>query len=161
MSRYLLLVGCSQSKDPSPQPMKAFDRYTGVNFRVIKKFSTERALFETIDICIISAFYGLLHPDHLIDDYDLQMTPSRARELKPEIMDELQKVTSGQPYAEVFVNLGKDYLPAISGLEELVSCPVVYARGRIGEKMSAMKHWLSQVIRDSEDQSSLKKYLPP
>jgi hypothetical protein len=158
MSRYLLMLGCSQKKDPSPSSLKALHRYQGVNFRVLKKFLAERAFPRTLDICIISAQYGLLHPDDLIEDYDVRMTPQRARELHPRVMDGLQNLLSEKSYGELFVNMGKDYLPAIEGLENLVSCPVIYAPGRIGEKMSAMKQWLFHVARQVEDQSSLDIY---
>jgi hypothetical protein len=159
MSRYLLILGCSQKKNPSPLPMKAMDRYTGVNFGVIKKFSAERPFPPTIDICIISAQYGFLHPDDLIQDYDLRMTPQRARELHGDILTGLRSLISRRHYREIFVNLGKDYLPAVEGFEDLVTCPVRYAGGRIGEKMSAMKQWLHHIALVSKDQTTLERFI--
>jgi hypothetical protein len=158
MARYLLMLGCSQKKDPSPTPLKALHRYDGVNFRVLKKFLAERAFSQLLDICIISARYGLLYPDDLIEDYDVKMTSQRARDLHPEVMKRLQEQLSENSYEELFVNMGKDYLPAIDGLENLVTCPVVYAPGRIGEKMSAMKQWLLYISRRCDDQTSLHTY---
>ena len=154
-----MILGCSQKKNPFPLPMKAMDRYTGVNFTLIKKFSSERTVPPTLDIYIISARYGLLHSEDFIEDYDLRMTIQRAQHLHGNIMKGLQALTTSRTYNEIFVNLGKDYLPAIEGFEELVTCPVQYAGGRIGEKMSAMKRWLNHVSLISEDQWTLEKYV--
>jgi hypothetical protein len=155
MSRYLLIVGCSQKKNPSPYPLKAIDRYDGVNFRVIKKFKRERKLPGNLDIVIVSAKYGFLRPDDYIDDYNLRMTKQKARSLHSQILSHLRDLFSNNDYQEIFVNLGKDYLPAIKGIEDSVSCPIVHAEGRIGEKMGAMKRWITRIALFSEDQKNL------
>ncbi len=159
MSRYLLIIGCSQKKNPSPSPLKAFDRYDGVNFRVLKKFKRERRLPETLDIVIISAKYGFLRSDQYINDYNVRMTEKRALELHPEILNELKKLISSNTYKEIFINLGKDYLPAIEGFENVATCPIVYAEGRIGEKMSALKKWITRISLSAEDQRTLAEIL--
>ena len=155
MAAYLLIVGCSQKKDQSPYPMKALDRYEGVNFKVIKKFRRERTLPANLDILIISAQYGLLKLDSYIEDYDVRMTEKRASNLRNDIMNEMKKILSTREYKEIFVNLGKDYLPAITGIENIAVCPVVYAQGRIGEKMRSMKKWITRVYCSSETQKTL------
>jgi len=47
-------------------------------------------------------------------------------------------------YDTIFINLGKDYLPAIHGLEILISqnTKVIYAKGKVGERKSQMKNWI-------------------
>jgi len=155
MSQYLLIIGCSQKKDPSQTLMKALNRYNGVNFKVIKKFKRERKLPENLDIVIISAKYGFLKLDEYIDDYDLRMTKKRAQELHPAILNELEELISNNTYKEIFINLGKDYLPAIEGFEKYVTCPVLYAQGRIGEKLRDMKKWIIRISLLSDDQKTL------
>ena len=152
---YLLILGCSQKKDPSPHPVKALDRYDGVNFKVIKKFRRDRKLPENLDIIIISAKYGFLKSDEKIDDYNQRMTKERAQELHPIIIHELKEFTSNRQYKEIFINLGKDYMPAIKGIENLTNCPILYAQGRIGEKMSALKKWLTLICLSSRNQKTL------
>lgn len=159
MPSYLLIIGCSQKKDPSPYPMKALDRYEGVTFKVLKKFKRERVLPRTLDIVIISAQYGFLRADDLIHDYDVRMTKKRALELQPQILQQLKELISHNTYQEVFINLGKDYLPAIKGIENLATCPIGYAGGRIGEKMAATKQWITRVTRVSEHQKTLNEVL--
>lgn len=155
MSRYLLIIACSQKKDPLQAPMKALDRYQGVNFNVLKKLKRERTLPGNLDIVIISAKYGFLKADEYIDDYDLRMTKKRAKELHSAILDELRELISNNIYREIFINLGKDYLPAIEGFEKWVTCPVLYAQGRIGEKMRDMKKWIIRISLLSDDQKTL------
>jgi hypothetical protein len=154
-----LIIGCSQKKNPSPSPLKAFDKYDGVNFRVLKKFKRERRLPELLDIVIISAKYGFLRADEYINDYNMRMTEKRALELHSKILNELRKLISNNIYKEIFINLGKDYLPAIEGFEDFVTCPIMYAEGRIGEKMSAMKKWITRISLSAEDQRTLTEIL--
>lgn len=156
---YLLIIGCSQKKNPSPCPVKALDRYDGVNFKVIKKFRRDKKLPENLDIIIISAKYGFLKADEKIDDYDVRMTEKRAQELHPNIVHEMKEFISNKVYEEIFINLGKDYMPAIEGIENLANCPVLYAQGRIGEKMGALKKWLTKVYCSSQDQKTLPEVL--
>jgi hypothetical protein len=157
MSRYLLVLACSEKKDPSPYQMKALDRYDGVNFRVLKKLRRERILPENLDIVIISAKYGLLDADEYIDDYDMRMTPEKASHLHAQIMDRLKELFSHTAYEGVLVNLGKDYLPAIAGIENCAPCPVGYAQGRIGEKMRDMKTWVTRIPLKTTRQKTLKE----
>jgi hypothetical protein len=155
MSSYLLVVGCSDSKNVSPVPMKALDRYEGVNFKVIKKFNREKGLPDNMDIVIISARYGLITQDAYIEPYDVRMTRKRAETLHPEVMNNLKDLISKKVYNEIFIVLGKDYVPAIEGIELIAPCPVSYAPGRIGEKMAALKKWLNKVLLAREGQQKL------
>ena len=48
-------------------------------------------------------------------------------------------------YEEVFVNVGRQYMPALEGIEELLGCPVKHAQGKgPGPKASQMKAWLER-----------------
>jgi cytoplasmic iron level regulating protein YaaA (DUF328/UPF0246 family) len=156
---YLLVIGCSQTKDSSSYPMKALERYQGVNFKVIKKFKRERKFPDDLDIVIISAKYGLLRADTIIHDYNMRMTHNRAQELHDRTIQKLKELISQEKYDEIFINMGKDYLPAIKGIETLVECPVVFAKGRIGEKMAAMKQWLIRISFSAEKQKTLEDVL--
>lgn len=158
MPHYLLVMGCSQKKDASPSPMKALDRYEGVNFKVLKKFRKEKKMPDNLDIVIISAKYGFIEADDYIDDYDLRMDKKRAFELHGQVLNDLKELLSTKNYEEIFINLGKDYLPALEGIENAVTCPVTYAEGRIGEKMKAMKNWIIKISL-SKGQKTLDEVL--
>lgn len=156
MARYLLIVGCSQKKNPSCNPMKALDRYEGVNFKVIKKLREEGKIPSTLDVVIISAKYGFLRADDYIDDYDVRMTIQRALELHSQVLSQIKELIKN--YGEIFINLGKDYMPAVKGIENFATCRILYAEGRIGEKMSAMRKWIIRIGRASEEQKTLAEF---
>lgn len=96
-----------------------------------------------LQIKIISAKYGLLDATDLIENYDQRLDEEAAREMNPAVRATLAQ--SGTP-ATVFVNLGKDYRPAVEGLACIFpDAKIVHAKGGIGEKMAQMKKWLNRL----------------
>jgi hypothetical protein len=79
----------------------------------------------------------------VIETYDQRLDKATAREKNNEVLKAIK--TTGK-FADVFINLGKDYLPAIDGIDCLFSADsIVYAAGGIGLKMAQMKRWLCQL----------------
>ena len=115
----LLILGCSDTKDCRPGTMRAFDRYTGRNFGVLKKAQREGYFPPNLNMLILSAKHGLITPDTLIEWYDLVMTEHRARELQRSASTELDRLLEQNDYQEIFVNLGKTYLIAIEKSQEI------------------------------------------
>lgn len=159
-SRRLLILGCSSRKRHDPAPLPAIERYDGVNYRVLARalraagegypngLPDYRLLLDALglDVLIVSAEFGLLTPVSLIPDYDRRMTAARALELQTSVSAGLDARFAVVPYREVFVNLGKVYMAATEGSEQLGTHPhVTYAVGGIGQKMAQMKHWLNQL----------------
>jgi len=153
--RCLLIVACSQRKRSAPGLLPAIERYDGVNFRVLRKAQREGYWPKNLDVLILSAKYGLLKSDTLIENYDLKMTPRWAIELRARVSADLDECLERTPYSEVFINLGKVYLAALTLSKELrtMNGRVRYATGGIGEKMSQMKKWL-QGVSASQGESS-------
>lgn len=147
--QYLLIVGCSQRKRATSVRLPAIERYDGVNYRVLRKAKREGYWSEDLQVLIISAKYGLLKPDFLIENYDQRMTREQALELQPKVSASLDACLSQKQYREVFVNLGKAYLIALAQSEQLgcLNGTVYYSTGGIGKKMSQMKSWLHRVTR--------------
>jgi hypothetical protein len=72
------------------------------------------------------------------------MDTERAEELNDEVVNAIGDKVAGQGYEKVWVNLGKDYLPAIDGLESAVDVSVSYIEGcGIGMKGKRLKHLVS------------------
>ena len=142
--QYLLIVACSQRKRSDPGFLPAIERYDGVNFRVLRKAQREGYWPKNLSTLILSAKYGLLKPDTLIEDYDLRMTREQANVLQVQVSTELDAYLEQTSYHEVFVNLGKVYMIALALSKELIASDrqVHFAAGGIGEKMSQMKKWL-------------------
>ncbi len=70
----LILVGCGARKLPHAAPAK--DLYTGSLFRAARAYAETHA-----DAWyILSAKYGLVHPDHVIEPYDVYLPRLSAAE---------------------------------------------------------------------------------
>ena len=150
--RDLLVLGCSNQKFESENLIPAIERYNGVNYKVLKKLRRDEGLPFDLDIVIISAKYGFLRADTPIEYYDQPMTKERALELRPDILNDLKGYLKGRNYAEIFINLGKTYLLAIEGFESFVpkQTGIIYAEGKIGERMAKMKAWLLNISEKPE-----------
>jgi len=136
---HLLILGCSDRKREGKGALPALELYDGVNFRVLRSFLNERGWPPGLCIKIISAKYGLIDATELIESYDQRMDHARACQMNREVLKKL--VRFGKP-SSAFVNLGHDYLPAISRIERLFRGRLVFADGGIGLKMAQMKEWL-------------------
>jgi hypothetical protein len=148
--KYLLILACSSRKRPDAALLPAVERYTGVNFSVMRKAQREGNLPPNLDILILSARYGLLRPDTPIPYYDHRMTSMRARALQEEASSALDMHLTNNPYQALFVNLGRTYLMALvcsQQLSRLHSC-TTFAHGGIGQRMAQMKRWLLDLTED-------------
>ena len=107
MKKYLLILGCSNRKNPIQTKVKPLDLYDGVNYRVLKKFFRKCGKPKNLEILIISAKYGLLKMDDMIEYYDEKMTIQRANVLHDSIMKRLKKFLEGKKFDEVHLNMAK------------------------------------------------------
>lgn len=148
--RYLLLIGCSQRKYPKSGLVRALDLYEGVNYRVVRKAKQDGYWPDTLQVRILSAKYGLLDPESLIERYDQRMTQERAQSLQQDVGAELDAILTQRRFDEVFINLGRFYLLAVATSQELpkLGGRAHYAIGGIGERMAQMKGWLIQIAKE-------------
>lgn len=139
----LLVQSCSATKNQVTEPTRALDVYDGYFFKIIKKAKREGAFDTDIDICILSAKYGLIDAEDAIKTYDQRMTPSRAEELCESVTDDIHKRVEENEYEEVVLNLGKDYLRAVDGLSGRCDVEISTVPGRgIGEKGKQLKRFV-------------------
>lgn len=145
--RDLVLLACSARKRPKPRkPFAAIERYDGVFFRVLRKWRRTLPTGRPApDVLIVSARFGLIGADTAIPNYDLRMTPELAAELGPQVQKALRSRLTGKRYRRMFVNLGRDYLATVAGVEELKHAR--WATGGIGKRASQMKHWLEALAQ--------------
>jgi hypothetical protein len=124
--------------------MPALERYDGIFFRILRKAQREGSWPTNLDVVIISAKHGLLELDMPIETYDLRMTVAQAKQLKPVVASLLTQRVVAQPYAEIFLNVGKVYHGAIEGWDTGLPCKtmVIYATGGLGQRAQQMHHWL-------------------
>lgn len=136
-----------KQKHPNSDLMPAIVRYDGVNFRVLRKARREGYYPDNLDLLIISAKYGLIEEDTLIKNYDLIMTRKRAIDLRDKVTDSLINRLEQKNYAEIFINLGKDYLLTFDQrrFSKTQNDKFKFASGGIGKKMYEMKKWLIDI----------------
>lgn len=141
----LLILACSRRKRPDPGLLPAIDRYDGINYKIVRKAMREDRWPRGLDLLILSAKHGLLAPGDPIEDYDLLMTPERARMLSPAVVRALAERVDAAAYGELFLNLGRNYRLALEGWETFLPPRVIvsWAEGGIGQKAASMLRWLN------------------
>ena len=139
----LLILACSQRKRPDERLLPAVERYDGPTFRVLRRFLRE-GISEPPDVLILSAEYGLIPHDLPIAAYDRKMTPARARELRPQILADLQRLIVSRPSSETLVCAGKQYLSALHAddASPLSTLNVRICSGALGKTLAELHDWL-------------------
>lgn len=145
-AHYLLLLACSQRKRTDAALLPALERYDGGNYRLLRKAQRENRFPMNLDVLILSAKYGLITSSTSIPDYNQRMNHDQAIALKAQIMQKLQEVATQKRYNEIYVELGQEYLAAIDDLDQVFcQTTIIYAHGRIGERLAKLKQWLTQL----------------
>ena len=159
---HLLILGCSDRKIRDLGRAPALEIYDGPNYRVLRKFFRENGWPPGLMVKIISAEHEIIDAMTSIDPYDVCMDKKKAEKMNLKVRKNLKKL--GLPES-VFINLGKDYLPAISCITTLFNPDkIIYAEGGIGKKQQAMKQWLHDlpnytVSVNSQEQLGRRPYL--
>ena len=157
---YLLILGCSGKKREDYERAPALEIYNGPDFLTLRKFLRENGWPPGLIVKIISAKYKIIDATTLIEPYDERLDKETAKKMRQRVRYHFKKIEHPE---SVFVNMGKDYLPAVSGLETLFDPDrIEYASGRgNGEKRQKMIQWLhnlpnSTVSISSQEQSNVK-----
>lgn len=137
----LLILSCSATKRTDPGLLPAQSRYAGPAYRVLRKALRELAQAVHPQVAILSAEFGLIAADTPIPWYDRRMDPARAAALAPAVQRELRGLLADRP-TDVFVHLGRDYLPALGAIPP-GPWQLTYADGGIGRRLGQLRRWLS------------------
>lgn len=138
----LLVQGCSKSKNETKEPLPAFELYDGYYYKIIKKSIREEAFRSDLDLCILSAEYGLVDPDTCLSTYERRMTATRADELRDEVREELRAKVREGPYEHVLLNLGSVYERAVRGFDAGLDIQTTYLSGSLGERGRELKQFV-------------------
>ena len=150
--RLLLIVSCLQRKRRDPGLLPAIERYDGGHFRVLRKARREGYGPATMDVLILSAEHGLLAASTPILSYDQRITRNRANAPQSHVLRVLQIYARQNIYHEVYVDLGHNYQAAVEGLAQAFNGSlVVYAKGRIGQRLAQLQSWLVAPYREGVD----------
>lgn len=140
----LLIIGCSDKKEPVTGFVPALNLYKGPNYLSLKKLKRTNEFPPDVQIVIISAKYGMLFPDQLIRYYNQKMTPARADELKSELKRKLEPYLHEKKFDECFINLGQIYRESLVKVQFPPNLKIINANGRIAEKRADMLAWLKK-----------------
>jgi hypothetical protein len=148
----LLIIGCSEKKLTTAEPVSAIERYDGPSFRVLRKYLRE-VDSHLLTVMILSAKYGLITADRDIPYYDQRLTRSSARGLRPAVLDAAGKALQARDWSTVGICAGKVYQIALEGLSDLapVEVPIYWLKGGQGTRLTNLKKWLHDLnLHDRE-----------
>jgi hypothetical protein len=111
--RRLLLLGCSQRKRRVRGSVPAMNLYDGPQFRSLRRLQIARSIPSDVVIRIVSAKYGLLKPQDLIQEYDRRLNPKRDGALVNKVRRRLQRLEVTSTLSSAFSTLGRDYLAVV------------------------------------------------
>jgi Family of unknown function (DUF6884) len=142
MSR-LLVISCSQRKDPSTGVLPAISRYDGPAFRVLRKYLRDLPP-EAPTVLILSAKFGLIEADREIPDYDLRFSDKTAERIRPEALEVARRALQSQRWQSIGLCLGKTYRTALDGFLEYVpeDARVDVLGGGLGRRLTMLREWL-------------------
>jgi hypothetical protein len=139
----LLILACSQRKRSESDRLPAIERYDGPPFRVLRRYLRSGDANQ-LDVCILSAEYGLISANQLIAYYDRKMTPGRARELNAAAISRLRQITMPGLYSQIMLSMGSTYLQAVDGWACIIpeGTTVRIAHGGLGRRLTLLRDWL-------------------
>ena len=139
----LLILSCGKFKLYSEKKMPAYKLYNGPAYRILRKYVDSFSNIDGLDIMILSAKHGLISPKKSLNYYDQRMTRENATKMNETSSKKLSEMTKNREYSQVFVYLGKEYLPAIQTFLDDVEGPdVILASGTQGERLKQLKEWI-------------------
>ncbi len=125
----LLILSCSQRKNGNPGP--SLEVYDGPSYKVVRKYLRNN---NGLDIRIISAKYGLISKDSIIEYYDEKLTKEKALQYKKRYSREVNTLLNS--YKDVLV-FGSSLYRTVLGKHD-----PTHTEGRIGEQLAQLKKWL-------------------
>lgn len=139
----LLIVACSERKNPLPELVPAIERYDGPIFRVLRKFLCEYS-GQAPEILILSAKFGLIGPSDMIPEYNCRLTADAATRLRPAVLAKLRAALQSSPVTAVGLCLGRDYMQAVKGFETYLpgGTSLEYIGGGLGRRLTRLREWL-------------------
>ena len=139
----LLILACSQRKNPAGGVLRAIDRYDGPAFRVLRKFLRE-APEDVPFVLILSAKYGLIDLEKRIPDYDCRISAERAKRLHRGVLEKLKQTLRSRCWRSIGLCVGKEYRAALDGMEPLFSkeARLEVLGGGQGPRLANLRRWL-------------------
>lgn len=145
-AEYLLIISCSKRKI-NGRANSALQVYDGPMYRALRKRISYVDAAQ-VRIFIVSAEYGFIPAESVIESYERKITVERAAQLNMTVLDSLQSMFNKGNYKKVFINLGSLYSAAVRGIERILppGVEIGYAYGGIGKRTAQTIRWLERVV---------------
>ncbi|WP_380675540.1 DUF6884 domain-containing protein [Salinigranum sp. GCM10025319] len=143
----LLVQSCSKSKNSPGRAVPAIELYSGYYYKIIKKAKKENDFRSDIDVCILSAKYGLIEETTRIEEYDQRMNRERAVDLQEDVEIRLRDILKSGEYERVIINAGQNYRVALKQFIQNTDIDVEILHGQLGERGSVLK----RLVRKSQN----------
>ena len=145
----LVILAESQRRLPASEPTPAIDLYSGVYFRVLKKYIREGRL-KHVDLLILTKNRGLVSGNERLTYSEpspgfpgrLMLSPGRVALLRARNVRFLKRLLRRTKYGEIYVNVGIQFRRLLDGIDGLGVTITMAKGGGIGPKASDMKNWI-------------------
>lgn len=114
-------------------------------YQVLRRYLREKPEEANhLSVYILSARYGLIESQTPIPPYDQKMTPTRAAELRLDVLNMAQQAIAPIGYGEIYLAMGQTYLWAVDGLSGLLngSTRLIVSQDSSGKQLTALRNWL-------------------
>ena len=139
-SKTLVITGCSKSKAETDVPVPARELYTGQLFKSVKRYTEEM----NFPFYVISAKYGLISSDTMVEKYDKVLrTAADVEFIRPQVEQELLKILP--EFDSVLVIAGENYRKTLA---KIVDDKFIFLKTKgIGYTLQALKKTYQNTAR--------------
>ncbi|MHA1971746.1 MAG: peroxide stress protein YaaA [Candidatus Hodarchaeales archaeon] len=124
-NKILLILSCGKKKadELKDRPMEARKAYRGPMYQVLNKRLKKWS--SNLFLGIVSAKYGFLRSDDLIEYYDLKMTKRLALKHREKVISDIKGWYEEENFDLIYILMGKVYLLAVEGLQKYIDTKLV------------------------------------
>lgn len=158
MKKLVMVSGSSQVRESPKEPIFALERFAGPATGIAAGYFKKNQL-QNIDVLILSPTYGLIEANQKIGYkqpvkrergwWDLRLNEQDLDKMRESNLAKLKKKFTEVQYDEMYVNIGKEFLPMVRGLKNVVpkTVKITCAEGAgFGLKLAHMKNWFESNI---------------
>ncbi|MHA1228769.1 MAG: DUF6884 domain-containing protein [Candidatus Hodarchaeales archaeon] len=123
-NKILLVLSCGKKKadELKDRPMEARKAYRGPMYQVLNKRLKKWP--SNLYLGIVSAKYGFLHSDDLIEYYDLKMTKKLALKHREKVIAGIKNWHDREGFDLIYILMGKVYLLAVDGVKDVIDTKI-------------------------------------
>lgn len=148
--RLMIMSASTRISEHASEATPALFAYDGLFARFARKYIHE-GFIDKRDVLFVSPKLGLLRglEPLPLDDFPKgnwhtpKVDKEQLKTLNERALRLLRNIGKSGRYSEAYVNVGKELRVIIDGIEDVLSCKIIYASGSgIGPKVAHMKKWV-------------------